>query len=126
MRSYRSLLAWQKAQELAIACGRVVRSFPGAERNAVGSQLTRACISVPLNIAEGSARRGATEFRRYLDIARGSLHETQTALDLARGFGYLQEDEFKKLDDLASETGRILWGLLESISRRSRRRPLAT
>lgn len=123
MRSYRSLLAWQKAQELAIACGKIARSFPGAERNAVGSQLIRACISVPLNIAEGSTRRGSTEFRRFLDIARGSLHEAQTALDLARGFGYLNEEEFKKLDDLAAETGRILWGLLEAITRRSRRRP---
>lgn len=121
MGSYRSLLAWQKAQELAVACGKMARSFPGEERNPVASQLIRACISVPLNIAEGSARRGSTEFRRYLDIARGSLHETQTALDLARGFGYLQEGDFKRLDELASETGKILWGLLLSISRRSRR-----
>ena len=120
MRSYRSLLAWQKAQELAVTCGRSVRSFPGAERNPLGSQLIRACISVPLNIAEGSARKGPREFRRYLDIARGSLHETQTALDLARGFGYLPEDEFNRLDALASETGKILWGLLQSVSEHSR------
>lgn len=126
MRSYRSLLAWQKAQELAIACGKTARCFPGGERNAVASQLIRACISVPLNIAEGSARRGATEFRRFLDIARGSLHETQTALDLARGFGYLKEDEFKRLDELATEAGRILWGLLRSISKRTRARPPST
>ena len=123
MGSYRSLLAWQKAQELALACRKVVKAFPGGERNPVGSQLIRACISVPLNIAEGSTRRGSTEFRRFLDIARGSLHEAQTALELARGFEYLKDDEFKKLNDLASETGRILWGLLRSITKRSRRRP---
>lgn len=122
MRSYRSLLAWQKSQELAKACGKIARTFPGAERNPVASQLMRACISVPLNIAEGSARRGPVEFRRFLDIARGSLHETQTALDLARGIGYLPDVEFKKLDDLASEAGKLLWGLLQSVSRSTHRR----
>ena len=82
MGAFRTLKVWQHAQRLAVECGRAVKRFPDADRGILGDQLKRAAISVPLNIAEGSARKGAKEFRRFLDTARGSLAEVQNALEL--------------------------------------------
>ncbi len=83
MGAFRSLKVWQHAQKLAVECGKAVKHFPDADRAILGDQLKRAAISVPLNIAEGSARKGAKEVRRFLDTARGSLAEVQNALELA-------------------------------------------
>ena len=79
-------------------------------------QLLRACYSVPLNIAEGSGRKGAREFRRFLDTARGSLAETQTALELAKDQGFIEPTEYERLEAIATETAKTLWGLLRKIS----------
>jgi len=120
MPNFRELKAWQCAKALAGECHKAVRKFPGGERNALGDQLLRASLSVPLNIAEGSGRKGPREFRRFLDIARGSLTETQGALELAREFGYVSPVDFEDLNARASETARILWGLLRATSRNAR------
>ena len=122
MPSFRDLRAWQLAKDLAVESTKAARRFPGGERNPLAEQLPRACYSVPLNIAEGSGRKGAREFRRFLDIARGSLAEVQTALQLARELGYIGPEEHAGLDRLACEAGRTLWGLLRKISDHARRR----
>src|SRR5712692_3260315 len=72
----------------------------------------RLCESGAGNIAEGSARKGAREFRRFLDMARGSLAETQNALELAKELGYLTPQDYERLDAVATETAKTLWGLL--------------
>jgi four helix bundle protein len=71
---------------------------------------------VPLNIAEGTARKGSKELRRYLDTARGSLAEVQTALELAQELGYLSSTDYERLDAVATETAKTLWGLLRKVS----------
>jgi len=81
---HQKLKAWQHAQRLAVECVKAARGFPDYEQEALGDQLRRACYSVPLNIAEGSTRRGTREYRRYLDTAWSSLAEVQTALEIAR------------------------------------------
>src|SRR5438046_6053248 len=78
MPNYRTLKVWQHAQRLALECAKAAKRFPPEDCNVLKMQLLRACYSVPLNIAEGSGRKGAREFRRFLDTARGSLAETRS------------------------------------------------
>jgi len=120
---FRSLKVWQHAERLAVECARVAKRFPGQDRNILADQLVRASYSVPLNIAEGSARKGAKEFRRYLDVARGSLAEVQNALELAKELEYLKPGEFERLESMADETGRTLWGMLRKVGDTATRYP---
>lgn len=120
MPNYKALKVWQHAQQLATECAKAAKRFPEDDCGVLKEQLLRACYSVPLNIAEGSGRKGAREFRRFLDTARGSLSETQNALLLAKDQGYLEPNEFDRLDAMAMETARTLWGLLRKISDLSR------
>lgn len=96
MPSYRELKCWQHAKRLSIEVGKVVQRFPEEERSILGDQLRRAAYGVPLNIAEGASRKGSKEFRRFLDIARGSLSEVQTALEIADEMGYLADGEYER------------------------------
>ncbi len=120
---HHTLKAWQHAQRLAVECAKVAQQFPDFEQQALADQLRRACYSVPLNIAEGSARKGARDFRRFLDTAWGSLAEVQTALAIARDVGYLRPAEFGRLEALATETSKTLFGLLRKISQSTERSP---
>jgi four helix bundle protein len=121
--NFRSLKVWQHAQRLAVECGKAIRHFPQGANNPLADQLLRACCSVPLNIAEGSARKGPREFRRFLDTARGSLAEVQTALELAKDLEYLPATEYERLDAIATETAKTLWGLLRKMSDTATRYP---
>jgi four helix bundle protein len=84
MAPFRTLKVWQHAQRLAIECARAAKRFPDADQKVLAEQLLRASSSVPLNIAEGSARKGSKEFRRFLDVARGSLAESKVPSSLRR------------------------------------------
>src|SRR5436853_671802 len=116
MAPYKTLKAWQHAERLAIECAKACRSFPDYEQLRLADQLRRAAYAVVLNIAEGSARRGSREYRRFLDTANASLAEVETALGLARELEYVQPAEFGRLEALATETGKTLFGLLRKIS----------
>jgi four helix bundle protein len=113
---YRTLKAWQHAQRLAIECAKSARSFPDYEQAGLADQLRRACYSVALNIAEGSAKRGSREYRKYLNAANGLLAEVETALGIARELAYVEPAEFGRLEALATETGKTLVGLLRKIT----------
>ncbi len=117
---HQKLKAWQHSQRLAVECVKAARAFPDYEQDNLADQLRRACYSVPLNIAEGSTRRGSREYRRYLDAAWASLAEVQTALEIARDVGYLQLAEYGRLEALAVETSKTLYGLLRKIGDASR------
>lgn len=116
MGAFKTLKAWQHAQRLAVECSKAARAFPPADRGRLADQLLRAAYSVPLNIAEGTARRGPKELRRFLDTARGSLAEVQTALELAAELEFLSPREYEHLDAIATETAKTLWGLLRKVS----------
>src|SRR5690606_6163094 len=75
IRSYRDLIVWREAMDLAVACHRLVDGFPRVEKYGLALQVRRAAVSVPANIAEGRSRFGTREFARFLSIARGSLAE---------------------------------------------------
>jgi four helix bundle protein len=112
--SYRQLIAWQKAMELVVEIYRTTKTFPRDELYGLTSQLRRAAVSVPSNIAEGQARYSRREFYRYLTVARGSLAEIETQVMLVRSLDYLTSGATSLLLTKAGELGRILNGLISS------------
>jgi four helix bundle protein len=117
-RSYRDLVAWQKAMKFVTAIYEVTQRFPSEERYGLTNQLRRASVSVPSNIAEGQARFSHKEFHHFLSMARGSLVEIETQLLIARNLKYLQPAKAEDLLATADEIGRILNGLISSIKNR--------
>lgn len=115
MPPYRNLKAWEHAQRLAIECVKAARRFPDYEQDSLANQLRRAAYSIPINIAEGSARKGSREYKRFLDIASGSLAEVETILGIAKELGYIPTADYTRLDAQASEAGKTLYGLLRKI-----------
>ncbi len=112
---YRDLIAWKKAMELVAEIYKATQKFPKEELYGITSQLRRAAVSVPSNIAEGQARLSAKEFRHFLSDARGSLVEIETQLMISQMLGFLSPDVSKLLLTRTSEVARILNGLLSSI-----------
>jgi four helix bundle protein len=118
-RSYRDLVAWQKAMKFVTAIYEVTQRFPSEERYGLTNQLRRASVSVPSNIAEGQARFSQKEFHHFLSMARGSLVEIETQLLIARNLKYIQPEKAEILLAAADELGRILNGLIASIKSRA-------
>jgi four helix bundle protein len=114
-RSYKDLLAWQQAMDLVTATYRSTSVFPADERFGLTSQLRRAAVSVPSNIAEGQGRLSEKEFRHFLGQARGSLMEVETQIQIAQNLGYLGAAKTTELLQGCAEVGRILNGLMASI-----------
>ena len=112
---YRGLLAWQKAMNLVENVYRQTRSFPSDERFGLTSQIQRAAVSIPSNIAEGSGLNSQTEFSRFISIAYGSLCELETQLTIALRLGYLEESNFNHLFSEATEVARLLRGFQKSL-----------
>ena len=113
--SYRDLLVWQKAIELVADIYSCTRTFPKEEQFGLTSQLRRAAVSVPSNIAGGKGRFTDRDFSLFLHPARGSLFEIETQLIIAQRLGYLSEREAGELTGRAGELARILNGLIRSI-----------
>ena len=116
-RSYKDLVAWQKAMDLVTATYRASSRFPKDELFGLTSQLRRAAVSIPSNIAEGQGRLSEKEFRYFLGQARGSLMEVETQLQIAQNLGYLELADTEAILKNCGEVGRILNGLLASICR---------
>ena len=114
-RSYKDLVAWQKAMDLVTAAYRATAKFPKDELFGLTSQLRRAAVSIPSNIAEGQGRLSQKEFRYFLGQSRGSLMEVETQLQIAQNLGYLDGAETEVLLSNCGEVGRILNGLIASI-----------
>src|SRR5258705_10970310 len=118
MMPFERIEAWQCCHKLFLEIYRVTSRFPKHELYGLTSQMRRAAFSAPANIAEGSAKRGPKEFRRFLDTALGSLAELSYAILFVKELGYLSETDWKELDDLRSEAGKLTWGLYRLISAR--------
>jgi len=114
-RSYRDLIAWQKAIELVTETYCASQSFPDSERFGLTSQLRRAAVSVPSNIAEGQGRQFTGEFKQFLGHARGSLLKVETQIFIARNLGYFSPERSTSLLKRTEEAGRILNGLMGSL-----------
>ena len=111
---YKKLIVWQKSMELVNVVYGLMKSFPKDERFRLCDQLSRAVVSIPSNIAEGNGRGSKKDYAHFLSIARGSLYETMTQLEIAANLGYLNEDDIPT--ELASTIRRMLNTLITRLS----------
>ena len=116
MMPYERFEAWRWALELALEIYRVTDQWPKEERFGLTIQLRRAALSAPTNIAEGAAKRGNREFRRFLDIALGSLSEVSYLLRFSRDRGLLTPEAWLMMESLRGRTGRVTWRLYLAVS----------
>ncbi|MGB5102458.1 MAG: four helix bundle protein [Steroidobacteraceae bacterium] len=116
--SHKDLILWRKAMELATEAHRLTRLMPRHEMFGLVSQVRRAAVSIPSNIAEGSARRSTREFLAFLHIARGSSAELETQLQVARNVGYLAEQDLEPALVRLDEVGRLLNAVIAGLRRR--------
>lgn len=116
MQDYSKLKVWVKAHSLALDIHRVAGGFPRRDGVALTSQLRRAALSIPTNIAEGAGKGGDAEFRRYVQIALGSASETSYQLLVARDLGLIDNQIHDDLSTRIVEVRRMLTGLLKRLS----------
>jgi len=114
-KGYRKLIVWQKADELAYRVYVETKNFPKEEVYGMTSQLRRAALSVPANIAEGYGRQGKNELRQFANIALGSLAEVRYLIGFSARLDYLSDQQQTALQDLADEVGRLLWRFYQSV-----------
>ena len=107
-RSYQNLIVWQKGFNVANHLYEITRSFPSDEKFGLVSQMRRAAVSIPSNIAEGCERRSPGDLRRFLHIALGSLSELETQLLLSQHQGYITPTTFSTIQNELNEVGRLL------------------
>ncbi len=117
-RNYRDLVAWQRAMDLVEGVYGLARRLPSDELFGLISQMRRAVVSVPSNIAEGEGRNSPNDFARFLAIANGSLREVETQLFIAVRLKYLANDDITNAISLCEETGRIINGLKRNLQQR--------
>jgi four helix bundle protein len=115
MQSFEELIVWQKAVDLVEHVYRNSRSWPRDEAFGLTSQVRRAAVSVPANIAEGQGRTGAREFLHHLSIAHGSLFEVGSHLAVAERLGFIDRDSRLLLVAQSTEISRLLKGLMKSL-----------
>ncbi len=115
MTNYRELLVWQKAMDAAEQVYRLVKLLPREEQFELSSQLRRAAVSIPSNIAEGQARNSTKEFVNFLSIARGSTAELETQLMLCVRLNYLQQTQIDPVFNLCDEISRMLTSLITKL-----------
>ncbi|MDT4952527.1 MAG: hypothetical protein QOJ02_665 [Acidobacteriota bacterium] len=118
VRNYSELVAWQKAMDLVEGIYAATKKFPKEEIYGLTSQIRRAAVSVPSNIAEGQGRKSVNEFLHHLSIAYGSLREVETQILIAGRLSYLEQEEINHLLELSAEVGRLLNGLSHSLKSR--------
>jgi four helix bundle protein len=116
MGHFKDLKAWQHARSLAVLTKAAIERLPESEKDGLADQWRRASYSVVLNIAEGASRRGSKEFRKFLDIARASLHEIEAIIDLVVALNYFRPEELAKLQAIREECAKTVYGLLRKLS----------
>lgn len=118
--NYKQLRVWQNGMELVRRVYRLTRGFPRHEVFGLSSQVQRAAVSVPANIAEGHTRGTTKEFLRYVTIAHGSLAELETMFMAARDLQYIDAQSFDQLADLCDATGKMLGALRRALVKKLR------
>ena len=109
---HKKLNVWKTAMQLVVEVYRLTESFPPRETYNLTSQIRRASVSIPSNIAEGAARQTRKEFINYLHTAQGSLSELDTQLEIAVRLGYLEKKDCETLDDQMQQIDKMITGLI--------------
>jgi four helix bundle protein len=117
--TYRDLRVWRSAMELTSNVYRGTRKFPADEMYGLSSQLRRAAVSVPSNIAEGKGRSSDKELLQFLSHARGSIYEVQTQLEIAVSLEYLSNEDRKRLREEADDVARMLNGMISEFRKKT-------
>jgi four helix bundle protein len=103
------------SQTLALECYRLTKKFPSDEKFALVQQIRRASISVHLNLAEGCSRKSQKERNRFFEIARGSVVEVDTAIDIAIMLDYISLNDIGSVEDLLVKSFKLLTGMIKNI-----------
>ncbi|MCF7790539.1 MAG: four helix bundle protein [Victivallales bacterium] len=112
VKNYRELIVWQKAMDLTEQIYQVTKNFPREEIYGLTSQILRAAVSVPSNIAEGQARSSTAEFKNFLSIARGSLAEVETQVLIAHRLNYINQDQVAWIMETHCQISKMLPALM--------------
>ncbi len=120
-RDFRKITAWQRADDLTVKIYEVTKNFPKDEVYVLTSQLRRAAVSVPANIAEGSSTSYKKEYLRFLHYAKSSLGEVDYYLHLARRLDYLSAGSYEECFSMKEEAARTLQGLIDAVTSEVRR-----
>ena len=116
MSNFKELMVWQKAIELVVTIYKITKKFPKEEMYGLVSQMQRAAVSIPSNIAEGHERNSDKEFAKFLCVSRGSLAELETQIIIAEKLGYITNDEKSNVLKNCYEIGRMINGLLNKLN----------
>lgn len=116
MKSYRDLIVWQKSVKMVTLVYTVLKTFPNDEKFGLTSQLKRSAVSIPSNIAEGYGRNYTKDYCRFLQIARGSLYEMQTQLEIAINLGFIDVNQLEEIKNLSIEVEKMLNTLIKKLS----------
>jgi len=119
LKNYKELKVWQKSYQLCLEIYRVTAKFPGHEKFGLTSQIRRAVVSIPSNIAEGYGRRTTSDYIRSLHIAYGSNCELETQMMLSRDLDYVNRAILEDIEDKIQEVERMLKALINSLKKRS-------
>ena len=114
VQSFRDLQVWQRSMQLTVVIYRLTQNFPREEVYGLSSQIRRSAVSVPSNIAEGQGRLSVGEFKQFVGIARGSNHELQTQLEIARSLGFGDSALLNQAESLSQEVRKMIYALLDS------------
>jgi four helix bundle protein len=115
---YRELVVWQRGMDIVEAVYRVTRAFPKSELYGLTSQVRRAAVSVPSNIAEGQTRATTKEYLNHISMAQASLAEVETQLEIARWLGFAIPEVVSPLLDQAAILGKQLYALRDALTKR--------
>ena len=115
LKSFKELIVWQKAYQLCLEIYRISKEFPNDEKYGLSSQMRRAALSIPSNIAEGYGRRTIPDYVRCLYIAYGSTCELETQILLAKDLDYLESDDESLILERINEVERMLMALIKSL-----------
>ncbi|SRR5581483_2317156 len=115
IRGFKDLIVWQRSLALAVEIYRLTKEFPREEIYGIASQLRRAAVSIPSNLAEGHARNTKAQFANFIDIALGSAAELETQLTISLQIGYIKQTDYDKLTNELIEITRMLYGLLNRV-----------
>ena len=119
MRPHEKLDIWNKAIDFVVVVYQTTEAFPKDEKFGLTSQIRRAAVSIPANVAEGAARQSSKEFTYFLSNAQGSASELETELLIAHRLGYLGENSYQKMRATLDSIGRMIVGLSQHLNRKT-------